>query len=88
MTSFGFFVELDNTIEGLVRIDSIKDDYYIYDPKQYSLIGERTKRIFRIGESVTVRLVKADIISRRLDFILEEGVTEFYRQGKIKRRRN
>jgi ribonuclease R len=87
VTSFGFFVGLENTIEGLVRIDSIDDDFYNFDPKHYHLIGERTKRIFKIGDTVNVKLVKADIMAKKLDFMLEEETTEGYRRNRIKRRR-
>ncbi|NLY43681.1 MAG: ribonuclease R [Clostridiaceae bacterium] len=76
VTSFGMFVELDNTVEGLIRISSLEDDYYIYDEKHYSLIGENKKRIFKIGDEVKVRLVRADLPTRQLDFILEEEGTE------------
>ncbi len=87
VTSFGFFVQLENTIEGLVHIDSLDDDYYIYDPAHYCLTGERTKRAFRIGDQAVVKLIKADILSRRLDFILEEKIRDYYKRTKIKRRR-
>ncbi len=70
VTSFGMFVELDNTIEGLVRMSSMEDDYYIYNEKQYCLVGERTRKTYRIGDSVRVMLSKADIASRRIEFIL------------------
>jgi ribonuclease R len=70
VTSFGMFVEMDNTIEGLVRMSSLEDDYYIFDDVRYCLIGERTRKIYRIGDSVTVQLAKADIASRQIDFIL------------------
>ena len=49
VTSFGMFVGLENTIEGLVRISDMYDDYYIYDDKRYMLIGERTGKCYRIG---------------------------------------
>jgi len=60
VTSFGMFVELENTIEGLVRISSMEDDYYIYDDKHYSLIGENKKKIYKIGDEVKVRVMRAD----------------------------
>lgn len=72
VTSFGMFVELDNTIEGLVRMSSMEDDYYIFSEKQYCLIGERTRKTYRIGDSVTVKTARVDIGSRQIDFILEE----------------
>src|SRR5690606_22422777 len=56
VTSFGMFVGLENTVEGLVRISDMNDDYYIYDDKRYMLIGERTGKIYRIGDPVRVLL--------------------------------
>ncbi len=88
VASFGFFVELENTIEGLVHIDSLRDDYYIHDQKKYCLIGEHTQKTYKIGDKVTIRLVKADIVSKKLDFILEEGIVEIYKRGRIKRRKD
>jgi ribonuclease R len=72
VTSFGMFVELENTIEGLVRVSSLEDDYYIYDDRHYSLIGENKKKIYKIGDEVTVKLVKCDVAARQIDFALVE----------------
>lgn len=74
VTSFGMFIELDNTIEGLVRMSSMEDDYYIFNEKQYCLVGERTRKIYRIGDVVNVQLTRADIASRQIDFVIVEGV--------------
>ena len=73
ITWFGFFVMLPNTVEGLVRLESLKDDYYVYDRETLSLLGERTGKIFTIGTKVKVKLALASKISRRIDFILLEG---------------
>ena len=73
VTSFGMFIELDNTIEGLVRMSSMEDDYYNYDEAHYCLVGERTRKIYRIGDSVKVILAKADISARKIEFILVES---------------
>ena len=73
VTSFGMFVELENTIEGLVKISNLEDDYYIFDDRNYSLIGETSKKVYKIGDEVEVKLVKADVASRQIDFILVEG---------------
>lgn len=73
VTSFGMFIELDNTIEGLIHMSNMEDDYYIFNEKQYCLVGERTRKVYRIGEEVDVRLIKADLASRKMDFILVEG---------------
>jgi ribonuclease R len=72
ITSFGMFVKLENTIEGLVRMSSMDDDYYIFDDKRYCLIGERTRKIYRIGDIIDVQLTRADISARQIDFIIVE----------------
>ena len=76
VASFGMFVELDNTVEGLVRMSSMVDDYYVYNEKQYSLIGERTRKIYRIGNAVKVQLVKSDVDARQIEFVLVEDGKE------------
>lgn len=77
VTSFGMFVELENTIEGLVRMSSLEDDYYVYNDKTYSLIGERSRKVYRIGDVVNVTLIKADISARKIEFaIVDTGNTE------------
>jgi ribonuclease R len=70
ITAFGMFVELENTIEGLVRLSAMDDDYYNYNERALCLIGERTKKTYRIGDKVTVQLVKASTEARQIDFIL------------------
>ena len=70
VTHFGFFVELYNTIEGLVRMSSLDDDYYTFDEENYYLIGERTKNKYRIGDIVKIKVVKADTAKREIDFVL------------------
>ena len=62
------FVELENTVEGLVSMPDMLDDYYIYDDKTKTLTGERKGKIYRIGDRVKVTLIKADKESRRIDF--------------------
>jgi ribonuclease R len=70
VTSFGMFVELENTVEGLVRLSDIHDDYYIFDAKGYALTGEDSGKRYRLGDAVEVRLVRADAESRQIDFEL------------------
>jgi len=70
ITAFGMFVELENTVEGLVRLSSIDDDYYNYHENALCLIGERTRKIYRIGDKVKVQLVKVSTETRQIDFIL------------------
>lgn len=75
VTAFGMFVELDNTVEGLVRVNTMMDDYYRYDPDMLSLTGERTGKEYRIGDTVRVQLVKSSPESRQIDFLLISDVT-------------
>ncbi len=72
ITSWGFYVELANTIEGMVHITSLTDDYYIYLEETYELMGEATNRRFKLGQKVSVVAVKADTLLRTIDFELAE----------------
>lgn len=81
VTSFGMFVELDNTIEGLVKVSNMDDDYYVFDDKHYCLLGEHTKKRYRIGDEIRVRLSRADVAARQLDFVIEEGRRDSGRQA-------
>jgi ribonuclease R len=72
VTSYGIYVELGNTVEGLVHISTMDDDYYVYDEKHYCLIGQRTNKIYRLGDAVRVRVVGVDLASRNIDFVLAE----------------
>lgn len=74
VTSFGMFVELDNTIEGLIRISTLMDDYYIYDELNYCLVGERNRRVFKIGDVVKVKVVNTSLEKREIDFELVDNV--------------
>ena len=69
VTKFGLFVELDNTVEGLIRLENMHDDYYIYDEERRMVIGERKKRTYKIGDTMSVMLVKCDIMSGSIDFL-------------------
>lgn len=73
VTSFGFFAELENCVEGLVRVEDIEGDYYVYDEKTLSLVGERTKKVFRIGGRVTVMVTRVDVEAGFIDFTLCKG---------------
>ena len=74
ITSFGMFVELENTVEGLVRFDDMgNDDYYIYDEGRKILIGEHTKKTYKIGDKVTIRVKYASKILRYIDFEIYDG---------------
>ncbi len=68
VTNFGMFVELPNTIEGLVHVSYMTDDYYRFDERHFAMIGERTGNVFRIGDEITVRVVKVNKDERSIDF--------------------
>ncbi len=68
VTSFGFFVELESTIEGLVRLQDLKDDFYNYDPELHQHIGEHRGKIFRLGQEIRIKVAKADVSSKQIDF--------------------
>ena len=68
VTGFGLYVTLPNTVEGLVHISELRDDYYIYDENLMILIGERKHRIFRIGDHVKVKVMKVHISDGDIDF--------------------
>lgn len=70
VTSFGLFIELPNTIEGLVHISTLLDDYYVYDERHLSLVGERTKKIYRLGDEVKIKVDKVDLDSHEIYFEL------------------
>lgn len=72
VTSYGFFVELDNTVEGLVDVASLEDDYYVFDPERYVLVGERTKKVYSIGKEAYVKVAHVDVDNREIDFVLVE----------------
>lgn len=74
VTSFGIFVELDNTVEGLVHISNIEDDYYIYDNDNKVLTGKVTGNTFKIGDVVKVRLERVSIANAEIDFSILEKI--------------
>lgn len=80
VTKFGFFVELPNTVEGLVHVQSLSDDYYHYDESGYQLIGERTGTTYKLGQEVRVKLIDASKEKQTIDFII-------YKDKKKKKQR-
>lgn len=70
VTSFGFFVELPNTVEGLVHVSTLDDDYYQFMEKHLMLVGDHTKKTFRIGDVVRVKVTKVNLAEQTIDFEL------------------
>src|SRR5699024_12654296 len=67
VTSFGLFVELENTAEGLVHVSYLTDDYYHFDDRSHALIGERTAKIYRTGDEVKARVISVNLDEHVVD---------------------
>ncbi len=72
VATFGFFVEIENTIEGLVRVDSLLDDYYIYEAEAYRFIGRNSRKIYSLGDPVSIRVHSVDQAAREITFVLTD----------------
>lgn len=68
LTKWGAYVELENTIEGLVHVMNMTDDHYDYREDQYELVGEHTRKVYKLGQKVRVRVLDVDRLSRTIDF--------------------
>ena len=82
ITSYGFYVELlDVFVEGLVPLSSLADDYYAFEEKKFRLVGRRTRRIYRIGDRVKIRVATADVEKNTLRFDLLSKSKNLDEQG-------
>ena len=72
ITSWGMYVELTNTVEGMIRLTDMVDDYYYYDAERYQMVGEHTNKVYNLGQKVEVKVINADKLMRTIDFILVE----------------
>lgn len=70
MSNFGIYIELPNTVEGMVHVNNMKDDYYSYNEATYEMIGERTNRHYKLGQTVKIKVMDVDMIRRTIDFEL------------------
>ena len=70
ITSFGVFAELENTIEGLIRFENLGDEYFIYDEERKILIGEVTNKVYKIGDKIKIRVIRASKELKEIDFEL------------------
>ncbi|MEZ5536175.1 MAG: ribonuclease R [Thiolinea sp.] len=74
VTSFGLFVELDEIyVEGLVHVTALTNDYYKFDPIRHRLTGESSGRVFRLGDSIRVKVARVDLDERKIDFVLDDS---------------
>lgn len=76
VTSYGMYIELPNTVEGMVRLTDLRDDYYIFDEEHYQLVGERTGKTYKLGQKLRVELVDTDKLTRTIDMLPVEEEEE------------
>lgn len=74
VTAWGMYVELPNTVEGMIRMADMHDDYFIYDEEHYQLIGEHTKKTFKLGQSVIIRVEDTDKLLKTIDFSIVKSL--------------
>ena len=72
ITGFGMFVELESTVEGLIRFENMGNEYFIYDENRKTLVGEKSNRVFKIGDKVKIRVIEANKLIRKIAFELVE----------------
>ncbi|MEG0662211.1 MAG: S1 RNA-binding domain-containing protein, partial [Anaerovoracaceae bacterium] len=70
VTGFGIYVELPNTVEGMIRLDYLEDDFYDYDKAKYRLIGRRTNKIYALGDKIQIKVQSVSIEDREINFTL------------------
>lgn len=73
VTQFGIFVELENTVEGLIRFENLGNEYFIYDEDRKRLIGEKSNKVYKIGDKVKIRVISANKLLRQIDFEIVEA---------------
>lgn len=73
VTQFGIFVELENTVEGLIRFENLGNEYFIYDENRKRLIGENSNKVYKLGDKVKIRVVSANKLLRQIDFEIVEA---------------
>ena len=73
VAEFGFWVQIpDNGAEGLIKLRDLMDDSYQFDPKTYSVIGARTGNQYQLGDKVKIKVMKANLVAKQLDFRIED----------------
>lgn len=69
VTNWGFYVELPNTVEGLVHVNELRGDYFVFDEAHYELVGEMTRKTYKLGQTIRVRVTACDRYARTIDFM-------------------
>lgn len=87
MNTWGMYVELPNTVEGMVHVTSLKDDYYFYDEERYVMVGEHTNKTYKLGEKVKVVVTGVDKLLKTIDFELATEAEDDNAKGKALERK-
>lgn len=72
ITNYGMYVELPNTVEGMIHVSTLKDDYYFYDEERYEMIGKDKGNIYKLGQKLKIKVTSTDKINRTIDFEIYE----------------
>ena len=83
ISTWGMYVELPNTCEGMIRVTSLKDDYYYYDEEHYMMVGEHTKKTYKLGEKIEIVVSDVDKLTRTIDFELPEEDEDSWDEKEI-----
>ena len=74
ITAWGIYVELPNTIEGLIHVSNLSGDYFVYDEANYEMVGRDTGKKYKLGQRLTVVVAGTDRLTRTVDFVEDEGI--------------
>ena len=93
LSSWGMYVELPNTVEGMIRVADIPGDYYYFDEEHYSMVGERTGKMYKFGSKIRVTVASVDKLLKTIDFVIAEegdnaGSTGQYQSGGQNKQKN
>lgn len=83
ITTWGMYVELPNTVEGMIKVTSLRDDYYYYDEEHYMMVGEHTKKTYKLGEKIEIVVADVDKLTRTVDFEIPLEEEETYDEKEI-----
>lgn len=69
VTNWGIYVELPNTVEGIIRLENVQDDFYRFDEQRYQLVGDRFHKVYRLGQHITIMVLSVDKLLKTVDFL-------------------
>ena len=83
ISTWGIYVELPNTVEGMIKVTALTDDYYYYDEENYRMVGEHTKKTYKLGEKIQIVVSGVDKLTRTVDFELPKPDEEEWNEKEI-----